>query len=260
MIFKHIRHGTHLMTYQDKTFLVDPMLSNAGTMAAIPKGRVKEKNPLVELPFDIDFLETLDGVILTHMHFDHFDRTAKEMLPKDMRIICHSRDEGKVRSAGFTNVVAFNGNLIVDNTIQLVSIGGNHGEGVIGKLMGHTTGYVIKDISDSSFKEPSVYIVGDSIWCDAVEQALELHRPDIVTVFAGEARMPFGKPITMTTWDIEAILNYATETTVIAIHMDALNHCYLTREALRKHISGKAYEERVAIPEDGQPITFEKRG
>lgn len=260
LIIKHIRHGSHLITYQDKTFLIDPMFSDKGTMAAIPKGRVKEKNPLVDLPFELDFLDTLDGVIITHNHFDHFDKVAMTLLPKDLRVMCHKRDVSKIQNNGFTNVVGFENTLIVDNTISLVAVGGHHGTGLVGTLMGRTTGYILSDISDSPFKEPTVYIVGDSIWCDEVEWAIDAYKPEVVTVYAGEARMPFGKPITMSTWDIEAVLKKSDEAVVVALHMDAINHCYLTREMLREHLVGTDIEQRVVIPEDGQPVTFEKRG
>ena len=36
--------------------------------------------------------------------------------------------------------------------------------------------------------------------------------------------------------------------TVVAVHMEALNHCYLTRAALRAAVPG------VLVPEDGETI------
>ena len=54
-----------------------------------------------------------------------------------------------------------------------------------------------------------------------------------------------------------AVCRAAPNSTVIATHMEALDHATVTREALRKHAEAQGIEpERLLIPLDGEKITF----
>ncbi len=49
--------------------------------------------------------------------------------------------------------------------------------------------------------------------------------------------------------DISAVRD-ATDATVAVVHMEAINHCHLTRDELRSET------EDVHVPEDGEQITL----
>ena len=103
----------------------------------------------------------------------------------------------------------------------------------------------------SAADEPTLYIAGDTIWCDEVDAAVKEHAPGVVVVNAGGARFNVGDPITMTPADVIAVAEGTPEETlVVAVHMDAINHCVDTRAALRAATS----EPRILIPADGQPL------
>ena len=65
------------------------MLSDKGAFEPFPNSpRQDENNPLVELPLAIeDIINNIDLVILTHLHIDHFDPKAIEVLPKILKFI-----------------------------------------------------------------------------------------------------------------------------------------------------------------------------
>jgi len=255
MNLTHIRHGSHIIEFNNKRFLVDPVFADKGSMFALPKGRVNEKNPLNPLPFNLDFLHSVDVVLITHMHFDHFDDKAKELLPKDIEIFCAPVDVKKIKKSGFTNVTAIVKSAILYENIEIKITGGKHGVGLAGKLMGQTTGFVLKDISKNS-SEPTTYIVGDSIWCDEISSVLTNEKPEVIITFAGSAKLPFGKPITMSTWDIHQLAEVSNKSKIIALHMDTWNHCYLTRDMLKEFITDKNYRDRIIIPKDGESLNM----
>ena len=255
MNFTQIRHGSHIIEYKNKKYLIDPVFADKGTMAALPMGRVKDMNPLVPMPIDFGFIEELDGLILTHLHFDHFDDTAKAMLPKDIRIFCHEADVKKVQEDGFVNVTGIHGELALGNDVSLRTIdGGRHGKGLRRLMMGRTTGYVLLDHSKDD-AEPRVYITGDTIWCDSVRQTLDTYKPEVIIAFAGEARL-FGGAITMGVEDLNSMTNHARGAKVIVNHLNTWNHCYLTRDSLKEYVSGKTYKDRIHIPNDGERLTI----
>ncbi|CAA9392744.1 MAG: hypothetical protein AVDCRST_MAG01-01-610 [uncultured Rubrobacteraceae bacterium] len=248
-----IRHATFAFEMNGIRVLVDPMLGDAGTAPAVPNTPNQRPNPLVDLPFGNDGLSDLidntDAVLVTHTHNDHWDGRAQELIPKDTLVLCQPEDEARISSAaGFTNVSAVDPGLAW-KSLRFARTGGRHGTGEIGAQMAPVSGFVIQ--TDGS---PSLYVAGDTIWCDEVEEALHTHRPDVIVVNAGAARFLEGDPITMTAEDVARVCRAAPEARVIAVHMEAINHCLLTRAELARKLGEQGLAEGVEIPADGQTL------
>jgi hypothetical protein len=120
----------------------------------------------------------------------------------------------------------------------VVRTGGHHGTGELGELLGPVSGFVVEGL----------YVAGDTIWCDDVRDALEAHRPRVVVVNAGGARFLQGDPITMTVEDVRAVRG-STDAEVVAVHLEAINHCVELRDAFRA-IDG------VRVPGDGETLAL----
>jgi L-ascorbate metabolism protein UlaG (beta-lactamase superfamily) len=140
--------------------------------------------------------------------------------------------------------------------IDLCGIGvartpGRHGTGAIGERMGPVCGFVLRAPG-----EPVLYVAGDTIWCDEVDDALAEHDPDVVVVNAGAARFVEGDPIIMDASGVISTAREAPRATVVAVHMEALNHCPLTRAELRAAVGEAGVGARVAIPADGEALSF----
>ena len=71
---------------------------------------------------------------------------------------------------------------------------------------------------------------------------------------AGAARFLEGDPITMTVEDVVRVCRAAPEARVIATHMEAINHCPLTRAALAEALENPGLSDRVGIPTDGETL------
>src|SRR5665648_538307 len=145
MEFTHIRHGSHLLRFNGLTLLVDPVLAKKGTYAPIPSKHNSEENPLMELPFDLDFLKDIDAVLITHLHNDHFDMNAKEILDKNLPIICHSSDADKIKSFGFNNILSISNDFIIFKDLKISTTLGRHGYYLTAKSMGHVCGFIIEN-------------------------------------------------------------------------------------------------------------------
>jgi L-ascorbate metabolism protein UlaG (beta-lactamase superfamily) len=218
----------------------------------VPNTPNERPNPLVDLPFGNDELSELvqsaDAVLVTHTHNDHWDGRAREIIPKDKLVLCQPEDELSITGAGFANVSAVDPGLMWRG-LRFSRTDGRHGTGEIGAQMAPVSGFVI-----SADDAPSFYVAGDTIWCDEVEEALRDHRPSVVLVNAGAARFLEGDPITMTAEDVAHVCRAAPEARVIAVHMEAINHCLLTRVELSEALDERGFGDRVEIPADGQTI------
>ncbi len=247
-----LRHATFAFEMGGARVLVDPMLGEAGTAPAVPNTPNERPNPLVDLPFGdevlLELIENTDAVLVTHTHNDHWDGRARELIPEDTPLLCQRHDEETFSGAGFANVSPFEPELTW-NDLRFVRTDGKHGTGEIGEQMGRVSGFVVR--SEGS---PSLYVAGDTIWCDEVEEALLAHRPDVVVVNAGAARFLEGDPITMTAEDVARVCHAAPEARVIAVHMEAINHCLLTRAELADALAEQGLAGRVEIPADGENL------
>lgn len=247
---KLIRHATLLVEFGGAKLLVDPMLNPAGTKPPIQNSTNDRRNPLINLSVDAETLTKVDAVLLTHTHSDHFDEAAEEILPKDILIFCQPADEEKLKKKGFVNVRTIEKSY----TWKEISISrstGQHGLGELGKKMGNVSGYVLQ-----ANDQPTLYIVGDTVWCPEVEAGLETYQPKVIILFAGAAQFNDGDPITMTAEDVDRVCRKVPYATVAAVHMETLNHCLLTREMLKKYLTEQGLQNQVYVPQDGEEMVF----
>jgi len=245
-----VRHATLLLDYAGMKLLVDPMLSDAGTMSAIQNSPQPRPNPLVPLPFPAEHV--LDGVqlvLVTHTHRDHWDDAAIQLVPKDLPLLCQPEDLKKMEAVHFVNASAVNG-MKYWSHICVTRTPAQHGTGEVARAMAPSSGYVL-----SSAGEPTVYITGDTIWYDQVAETIKEHNPQVIVVNAGAAQFLHGDPITMTAGDVVRVCRAAPHAKVIAVHMEAINHCLLTREELAQqaHTAG----DRLVIPGDGVRVALQ---
>lgn len=203
MEFKLIRHATTVILIGGKRMLIDPMLSRKGELPSIPLSPQMKANPLTDLSIDDDepdvWLRSMDAVLVTHMHKDHFDIEAEKRIPKDMPILCQKEDEDRFARLGFSDIHPICEELVWSG-ITISRTGGRHGKSIMRRLMAPVSGYVLR-----AENEPVVYITGDTIWCPEVADALNKYNPDVVIANAGAARFLFSGRITMSGLDIEQI-------------------------------------------------------
>ena len=239
------------MRFSGVTVLVDPMLGDVGANPPVPNSPNPRPNPLVPLPRPAPALiGGVNAVVITHTHRDHFDDAAASIVPKHLPLICQPEDEAKFQGLGFASVRPVTGVLEWEG-IEIHRTGGRHGVGEVGRRMAPVSGFVLR-----ASRERTLYVAGDTIWCPEVEEALRRHAPAVTVVNAGAAQFLEGGPITMTAEDVIEVARRAPGTNVIAVHMEAINHCVLTRAALASSVAAAGLSDRVWIPRDGESKSF----
>lgn len=250
MRIHHLRNASFLCQIKQRTFLFDPMLGAKHSQLPFAFFRHKaERNPTVELPPNaMDSIQNATQCFITHLHPDHVDKQGLSYLKtKQTPIICSEFHEKILRSQGL-NILSVIKTLETTPFFEgkVIGVPCVHGTGVIGFLMGKVMGYYIEFPGDQS-----IYVSSDTILTKDVERFLRKLKPKLSVVACGAAQLDFGKNILMS---LEEIIKFVelSPGKVYANHMEALNHCPITREMLKKKLSEKGLLQKVIIPADGE--------
>lgn len=246
-----IRNATLVVEYAGKKFLIDPFLADKGAYPPFPHSlRQDQFNPLVNLPTSLDQIINVDAVIVTHLHLDHFDDKAKEVLRKDIPMFVQNEDDAKeVQNAGFLKVEILNNNSIFED-IQLIKTKGEHGRGEMVKLAGNVCGIVFKHKD-----EKTLYIAGDTVWYEGVQEVISTYKPEIIVVNGGDNQFLQGGSLVMGKEDIYNVHQAAPNSKIISVHMEAVNHWTLSRAELKSFIAENGISN-VLVPDDGESYSF----
>jgi L-ascorbate metabolism protein UlaG (beta-lactamase superfamily) len=230
-----VRSATVILELAGSRILVDPMLDDVGARPPIGGTANPVPNPTVPLPFPAEeVVRGLDAVLVTHRHKDHLDARAEELLPRDVPVLCQPEDEEALRALGLdARPVASE---LEWEGLRVVRTPARHGSGAIAESLAPVSGFVLDGL----------YLAGDTVWYEAVAETIERHRPRVAVVNAGGAEFTEGGLIVMGVEDVREVA--ARVPTVVAVHLEALNHCFLTRTDLRASVPG------VLVPDDGETL------
>lgn len=258
--YQQLRNATGKVTYNETTFLVDPMLAEKGRYEGFAGTYNAEvRNPTVELPESKEkIMEGVDAVIVTHTHLDHWDEIAQQFIDKELPFFVQDEaDAAAIRKAGFKNVTVLDGSAAFGG-VTLTRVEGTHGtqamydDAAAAELLGESMGVVF-----AAPGEKTVYLLGDTVWTPRVSKTLHAVKPDVLIVNTGYAKMlGYNESIIMGTADVAKAAAFLPEAEIVAVHMDAINHCTVSRKNVRALAKMLKIEDRVHVPEDGETVAF----
>jgi L-ascorbate metabolism protein UlaG (beta-lactamase superfamily) len=230
-----VRSATVILDLDGRRILVDPMLDDVGARPPIADTANPVRNPTVPLPFPAEeVVRGLAAVVVTHRHRDHLDGRAEELLPRDVPVFCQPEDEEALRELGLdARAVA---DEIDWDGLRIVRTPAQHGFGEVAEALAPVSGFVLADL----------YLAGDTVWYEGVEETIARYRPRVAVVNAAGACFLEGGLIVMGVDDVREVA--ARVPIVVAVHLEALNHCHLTRTELREALPG------VLVPDDGETL------
>ena len=257
MKIHQIRNATIIVSYNDKRFLIDPWLMPKDFMPGFEGAMNSEvRQPRVDLPISIDKIVDIDAVILTHFHPDHFDEFAVNALDKNIPFFVQNEtDFNIIKKFGFNDVRIISESGTDFEGITLYKTQCQHGRREVVKPMCEKIGmpYDAMGIVFKSDKEKTLYVAGDTIWCDEVRTSIDKFNPEIIVINACGATVLVGEGerLIMDIADVKAISNYAKNSTIIASHMDTVSHLTVTRKDIKS-----LKLNNVVVPDDNEILEF----
>ena len=260
MKFRQIRNATALISYGGRNFLIDPMFSPKDYFAPIKNSYNPELRwPKCDLPYTAEEIaNSTDVIIVTHYHTDHFDQAAADKLKKGKKVFVQDEEDKEIlRKLGFSNIEVLTNEGSSFVLTRLFKINCEHGDKKKAKAVFNRLGmrYEAMGVILQHEEEKTIYIAGDTIWCDNVKNAIDKYKPEYIVVNCADAQLQDCGSVLMGCEDIKRIHEYAPNIKIIASHLDCIPHATVGRKELKQYIKNNKLTDFVIIPDDGQIIT-----
>jgi L-ascorbate metabolism protein UlaG (beta-lactamase superfamily) len=245
-----IGNATVLLRLGAFTLLTDPNFLHAGQRAYLGYGMWSKRR--ADPALTIKQLPPLDGVVLSHLHGDHFDRVARRGLPRDLPIVTTRPAQRRLRKWRFAAAVGLS--TWQDEvwrrdgeTLRITAVPAQHGPALVYRALPETMGTVI-DWERDGRRRLRLYITGDTLF-----------RPDVL----GEIPERFG--------DIDAALVHLGGTRILGVllTMDGRDGAALSRLIRPRSILPIHYDDYPVFQDplahfqrlsDGLPVRTMARG
>ncbi|WP_333778817.1 MBL fold metallo-hydrolase [Streptomyces sp. IBSBF 3136] len=198
-----VGNATVLLRYGGLTLLTDPNFLHRGERAHLGYGLVSRR--LTEPALDVADLPRLDGVVLSHLHGDHWDRRARTGLARSVPVVTTPHAARRLRTLqGFGRA----GGLRTwesctlrhgDAEVRITALPGRHAlRPVLRGLLPPVMGSMLEFGPAGGPVRVRMYVSGDTLLYDGLDEiARRFPDADLAVLHLGGTRLPGGFVVTM---------------------------------------------------------------
>ena len=158
--------ATTLIRLGGFTVLTDPNFLHQGQWSYFGQGLFSRR--LTEPAAQPADLPPLTAVVLSHLHGDHFDRTARRELDRDVPIVTTGHAASKLGRGGFTSCVglptwAHETFSDGDASLRVTAVPARHTAGPLNRLLPEVMGTVLEYRRTADATPLRIYVSGDTV-------------------------------------------------------------------------------------------------
>jgi L-ascorbate metabolism protein UlaG (beta-lactamase superfamily) len=252
-----VGNATTVLTLGSFTLLTDPNFLRRGQRAYLGKGLWSRR--LLEPAMQPADLPSLDVVVLSHLHGDHFDRVARRELTRDAPVVTTAEAADRLARWGFDarpldtwQTHRLNRG---EETLTIQSLPAVHARGVLGRLLPPVMGSWIEHAVNGEVRQ-RIYISGDTLTGDHVDEVRQRHpEVDVVIVHLGGTRVLF-HTVTMDAGQGVDFLRRTDPATVVPVHFDDYTVFRSPLSAFVREAGAAGFAGRVKVPRRGETVTL----
>lgn len=236
---KHVGGPTLYFELGGVRFLTDPTFDPAGSEY---KSGTFTLSKVSGPSISADQLQPIDVVLLSHdHHFDNFDRQGREFATKARTVFTTSA--GADRLGG--NAIGLEpwGERSVASppagNVRITATPARHGPA--GGDRGPVIGFVVEG------EGHTVYVSGDTVWFDGVDETLRrFPRIDVAVLFLGAAHVPvLPSHITFTAEEAVRVARAIPEATIVPVHYEGWKHFTESRREIERAFDSAGLADRL---------------
>jgi L-ascorbate metabolism protein UlaG (beta-lactamase superfamily) len=185
--------ATTILELGSFTLLTDPNFLHRGQRAYLGKGLWSRR--LTEPAVGVEDLPSLDAVVLSHLHGDHFDRVARRELTRDAPVLTTPPAARRLRRWGFETAPMGDWDRVelgdAQESLVVTAVPGIHARGAMRALLPPVMGSVIEHRVEGAVRH-RLYVSGDTLTGSHLDE-VGRRFPDIDTsiVHLGGTRVLF---------------------------------------------------------------------
>jgi L-ascorbate metabolism protein UlaG (beta-lactamase superfamily) len=231
--------------------LTDPTFDPAGSEYPTPVYVLRKIQAPAIPP---ESLGAIDVVLLSHdHHFDNLDRAGRELLRRAVRVL--TTEAGAGRLSG--NAIGLEPWHSIDvptrdgRILRITATPARHGPP--DRDRGPVVGFAL---AFTDAPTHSVYVSGDTVWYEGVEEVSRRFAPRVAVLFAGAARVREVGPaaLTFTALDAVSAARAFDDAIIVPLHFEGWAHLSESRADLERAFAAAGLTNRLRWPMPGRPL------
>jgi len=254
--FQWIGGPTYVLQLGSFKILTDPMLCPKSDTAFVIKKHPTTGiiNAFVKRLVEPALLEAsnIDVLLISHLHADHFDKEAKEILNKNLTTVVPTENKETILNWGFYSTEGLKWNDTITfkkdfETIKIIAVKALHAKDEhLNTELGHVNGYIIEYNDGKNIFR--IYWTGDTVWFDEIKDYTKFGKINLLIPNMGAvgADGNIGRRGLDAT-ECMKIIQCLNPTLIIPVHHSTFSH-YVEPISVLKELSSKTkYKTRVKI-------------
>lgn len=216
--------ATTLIRYADLTVLTDPNFLHRGERAYLGYGLTAKR--LTEPAIEVENLPALDGIVLSHLHGDHWDRRAQRGLSRRLPVLTTPHAARRLKLRGFGRAAGLptwhSYQLRGERaTLRVTALPGRHAPGPLRHLLPPVMGSCLEFGDPNGMVRLRMYLTGDTLLIPELEEIPRRMGPlDAALLHLGGTRLPGGLMVTMNGRQGTELVRLLQPRAAIGIHYD----------------------------------------
>jgi L-ascorbate metabolism protein UlaG (beta-lactamase superfamily) len=206
---------------------------------------------------DLSDLPPIDAVLLSHdQHADNLDNAGRAFLPRAIQVLT-TRD-GAARLGGTARGLDIWESIDVVNNagdrVRVTATPARHGPPGIEPVAGAVVGWILERAGQ---RTSALYISGDTVLCEAVEEIARRFRISVAVLHLGAARVAARgpEPLTFTGQEAARLTAEANIGTIIPVHYEGWAHFSEGQAEIEAAFVQAGLAERLLWLPPGEPVS-----
>ena len=252
--------ATVLIRYGGITVLTDPNFLHRGERVRLGYGLRSTR--LTDPAIEFDALPSVDLVVLSHLHEDHFDRVVQRRLPDVMPIVTTPHAADGLAHRGFMATHALTTWQTLecrkgDMRLRITAMPGRHGPRLVSRLLPPVMGSMLEFETIDENRRVHIYITGDTVVFRSIREIRARYTDiDLALLHLGGTRV-LGILVTMDARGGVDMIRTVSPRMSIPIHYNDYDIFTSPLSAFQAEITRAGLDSHVRYLRHGETYPFE---